>query len=83
MSLDKFYLYGIRGTAPDWITNYLSDRKQYVVYKSTKSDEKHITRWFHRVLSWDLFYFYCTLMLFAMHLTFFFLFYLQMIPIYF
>ena len=41
--LDKLYLYGIRGTALDWITNYLSDRKQYVVYNNTKSDEKHIT----------------------------------------
>ena len=41
--LDKLYLYGIRGTALDWITNYLSDQKQYVVYNNTKSDEKHIT----------------------------------------
>ena len=42
--LDKLYLYGIRGTALDWITNYLSDRKQYVIYNNIKSDEKHITR---------------------------------------
>ena len=55
--LDKLYSYGIRGTALDWITNYLSNRKQYVVYNNTKSDEKHTTC---GVQSWDLFYFYCT-----------------------
>ena len=38
---------------------------------------------FHKALSWDLFYFCYTLMIFAMYLTFFFPFYLQMIPIYF
>ena len=30
--LDKLDVYGIRSTALDWITNYLSDRKQYIVY---------------------------------------------------
>ena len=41
--LNKLYFYVIRGTALDWITNYLSDPKQYAVFNNTKSDEKHIT----------------------------------------
>ena len=41
--LDNLYLYRIRGTALDWFTNYLSDRKQYVVYNNTKSNKKNIT----------------------------------------
>ena len=30
--LHKLNIYGIRGLANTWIENYLSDRKQYVVY---------------------------------------------------
>ena len=43
--LDKLYLYGIRGTTLDWITNYLSNRKQYVIFNNTKSDKKTYYSW--------------------------------------
>ena len=81
--LDKLYLYGIRGTALDWITNYLSDRKQYVVYNNTKSDEKHITCGVPQGSILGPLLFLLKVMIFAMYLTSCFLFYLQMIPTYF
>ena len=40
--LHKLNLYGIRGLANTWIRNYLSDRKQYVVYDHKMSDEGKI-----------------------------------------
>ena len=33
--LPKLNIYGIRGLANSWIKNYLSNRKQYVVYNNT------------------------------------------------
>ena len=35
--LDKLYEYGIRGIALEWIRDYLSNRKQFVVYYNAKS----------------------------------------------
>ena len=32
--LNKLYKYGIRGSAWNWVNNYLSNRKQYVSYGS-------------------------------------------------
>ena len=35
--LDKLYFYGIRGIAYIWLSNYLSNRKQFVEYDHVKS----------------------------------------------
>ena len=35
--LEKLYLYGIRNNAYKWLSNYLSDRKQFVEYDHVKS----------------------------------------------
>ena len=39
----KLECYGIRGMALQWISSYLSDRSQFVIYDNVKSPEKHIT----------------------------------------
>ena len=41
--LQKLQCYGIRGLALEWISNYLSNRKQFVVYDNCIS-EKHIIK---------------------------------------
>ena len=38
----KLKRYGIRGLALSWIIDYLSNRKQYVLYKSSKSQNSNI-----------------------------------------
>ena len=40
--LRKLHLNGIRGTPNQWFRSYLSDRKQYVVYKNAKSTLKTV-----------------------------------------
>ena len=40
--LHKLNVYGIRGLANAWIKNYLSNRKQYVVYNNTDSTHSDI-----------------------------------------
>ena len=40
--LHKLNIYGIRGLANSWITIYLSNRKQYVVYNNTNSTHTDI-----------------------------------------
>ena len=40
--LNKLNLYGIRGLANVWIQNYLSGRKQHVVYNQKISTENNI-----------------------------------------
>ena len=39
----KLKRYGIRGLALSWIIDYLSNRKQYVLFKSSKSQKSNIT----------------------------------------
>ena len=39
----KMCNYGIRGVCLDWFKNYLSDRKQYVLYNGVKSSERIIS----------------------------------------
>jgi len=41
--LNKLNAYGIRGVANDWISSYLHDRKQYVVFNQNSSDLAPIT----------------------------------------
>ena len=41
--LEKLEFYGIRGVALKWLTDYLSDRKQFVEYDSCASSYKDIT----------------------------------------
>ena len=41
--LQKLQCYGIRGLPLEWISNYLSNRKQFVVYDNCIS-EKHIIK---------------------------------------
>ena len=40
--LHKLQFYGVRGTALKWFHSYLSDRKQYTVYNSVKSNVSDI-----------------------------------------
>ena len=40
--LEKLQYMGIRGVAYDWLCDYLSERKQYVMYNGHKSDAKSI-----------------------------------------
>ena len=41
--INKLSLYGIRGVANQWISNYLSDRKQFVVFNGKSSLPSNIT----------------------------------------
>lgn len=41
--LSKLAVYGIRGTPLQWFNSYLTNRKQYVTYKHTKSSTRSIT----------------------------------------
>jgi Skp family chaperone for outer membrane proteins len=41
--LRKLKYYGIRGIAHDWIKDYLTNRKQYVIYNSSKSSMGNVT----------------------------------------
>ena len=40
--LNKLSHYGVRGVALDWFRSYLSNRKQFVNYKDTKSDIRNV-----------------------------------------
>ena len=41
--LKKLYKYGIRGTAFNWIQDYLHERSQFVSYNNTDSKKSIIT----------------------------------------
>ena len=43
ISLDKLCIYGIRGAALSWITSYMSNKCQYVVYNDHESECKYIS----------------------------------------
>ena len=40
--LNKLSHYGVRGVALDWFRSYLSNRKQFVNFKDTKSDIRNV-----------------------------------------
>jgi len=40
--LSKLWHYGIRGKSHDWVTSYLSGRKQYVTYNGSQSSRMDI-----------------------------------------
>ena len=41
--LQKLTMYGVRGISFDWLTSYLSNRSQYVLYNKTESEDKPIS----------------------------------------
>jgi len=41
--LHKLYHYGFRGVSNDWFSNYLHNRKQYVLYNSAKSPTENVS----------------------------------------
>lgn len=43
--LKKLKCYGINGRELDWFTDYLFNRKQYVMYDGSRSDPKHVIHW--------------------------------------
>ena len=55
--LEKLYHYGIRGCAHNWLTSYLSNRKQFVIYNGTQSENKPLNIGFHKARFWVLCYF--------------------------
>ena len=48
--INKLNHYGVRGLALDWFRSYLSNRKQFVNFKDTKSDIRNVDCGYHRVL---------------------------------
>ena len=42
--LYKMYKYGIRGIALKWMESYLSNRRQFVLFKYVKSEYAYVTR---------------------------------------
>ena len=41
--LGNYFVYGIRGTANAWLTNYLTNRNQYVIADDHSSGMRRIT----------------------------------------
>lgn len=40
--LDKLYYYGFKGISHNWLTNYLTNRKQFTIVNNSKSDLSNI-----------------------------------------
>ena len=51
--LYKLKYYGVMGTEPRLLTDYLTNRKQYVYFNNHNSDTTNILPAFHKGQSWD------------------------------
>ena len=62
--LTKLEHYGIRNSMLKWFYSYLTDRKQFVSFNGKSSELLKITVGCLKDQSLDLYYFYCTLMIY-------------------
>ena len=80
--LNKLDTYGIRGTTHDWFRSYLFQRKQFVAFNGSTSNESTIKCLVPQGSILGPLLFHCILMIWSMHQLYCFHCYLQMTQMY-